>query len=128
MPSSRANMIWISSSLRGRLPTWVVRKRWCVAMCEQYFAAGAPNKHRRGPAKLARGMTLPLLPTTVVGSYPQPDWLVDRDMLTTHSPPRVRMRQMWRVDERFLEEAQDDATRLAILDMERAGLDIVSDG
>ncbi|HEY0479149.1 MAG TPA: hypothetical protein VGD37_16640 [Kofleriaceae bacterium] len=73
-------------------------------------------------------MTLPLLPTTVVGSYPQPDWLIDRDMLLTQGPPRVRMREIWRVDERFLEAAQDDATRLAIADLERAGLDIVSDG
>jgi 5-methyltetrahydropteroyltriglutamate--homocysteine methyltransferase len=73
-------------------------------------------------------MTLPLLPTTVVGSYPQPDWLIDRDMLMTHGPPRVRMREIWRVAEPFLEAAQDDATRLAIADMERAGLDIVSDG
>ena len=73
-------------------------------------------------------MTLPLLPTTVVGSYPQPDWLIDRDVLMANSPPRVRMREVWRVDERFLEAAQDDATRLAIADMERAGLDIVSDG
>jgi 5-methyltetrahydropteroyltriglutamate--homocysteine methyltransferase len=73
-------------------------------------------------------MTLPLLPTTVVGSYPQPDWLIDREMLVTHSPPRVRMREIWRVEERFLEAAQDDATRLAIDDMERAGLDIISDG
>ncbi|HET7500596.1 MAG TPA: hypothetical protein VFK02_06315, partial [Kofleriaceae bacterium] len=73
-------------------------------------------------------MTLPLLPTTVVGSYPQPDWLIDRDVLLSNTPPRVRMREVWRVDERFLEAAQDDATRLAIDDMERAGLDIVSDG
>ena len=73
-------------------------------------------------------MTLPLLPTTVVGSYPQPDWLIDRERLTTSGPPRVRMRELWRVDERFLEAAQDDATRLAIADMERAGIDIVSDG
>jgi 5-methyltetrahydropteroyltriglutamate--homocysteine methyltransferase len=73
-------------------------------------------------------MALPLLPTTVVGSYPQPDWLIDREMLTTHGPPRVRMRQIWRVPEPFLEQAQDDATRLAIRDMEVAGLDIVSDG
>ena len=69
-----------------------------------------------------------LLPTTVVGSYPQPDWLIDREMLVANSPPRVRMREIWRVDERFLEAAQDDATRLAIDDMERAGLDIISDG
>jgi 5-methyltetrahydropteroyltriglutamate--homocysteine methyltransferase len=73
-------------------------------------------------------MMLPLLPTTVVGSYPQPDWLIDREMLVTQGPPRVRMRELWRVDDRFLEAAQDDATRLVIADMERAGLDIVSDG
>lgn len=73
-------------------------------------------------------MALPLLPTTVVGSYPQPDWLIDREMLTTRGPPRIRMRQIWRVPEPFLEQAQDDATRLAISDMEVAGLDIVSDG
>jgi 5-methyltetrahydropteroyltriglutamate--homocysteine methyltransferase len=69
-----------------------------------------------------------LLPTTVVGSYPQPDWLVDRENLRNRLPPRVRAREMWRVDERFLEQAQDDATLLAIRDMERAGVDIISDG
>jgi 5-methyltetrahydropteroyltriglutamate--homocysteine methyltransferase len=73
-------------------------------------------------------MALPFLPATIVGSYPQPDWLIDREMLTTHGPPRIRMRQIWRVAEPFLEQAQDDATRLAIGDMEAAGLDIVSDG
>src|SRR5690348_6731531 len=73
-------------------------------------------------------MMLPLLPTTVVGSYPQPDWLIDRDALLENTPPRVRMRQVWRVDERFLEAAQDDATRLAVADMELAGIDIVTDG
>ena len=69
---------------------------------------------------------LPLLPTTVVGSYPQPDWLVDRAMLSK-SVPRVRM-NIWRVAEPWLEQAQDDATVLAIRDMERAGIDIVTDG
>src|SRR5882762_8627370 len=69
-----------------------------------------------------------ILPTTVVGSYPQPDWLVDRDALKAHSVPRVRMRDIWRVPEPFLEQAQDDATILAIRDMEMAGIDIVSDG
>jgi 5-methyltetrahydropteroyltriglutamate--homocysteine methyltransferase len=72
-------------------------------------------------------MTLPLLPTTVVGSYPQPDWLVDRAMLSK-TVPRVRMTGMWRVPEPWLEQAQDDATLLAIRDMERAGIDIVTDG
>jgi len=74
-------------------------------------------------------MNLPkhLLPTTVVGSYPQPDWLLDRAMLSK-SVPRVRMQGMWRVPEAHLEEAQDDATIVAIRDMERAGIDIVTDG
>jgi 5-methyltetrahydropteroyltriglutamate--homocysteine methyltransferase len=66
--------------------------------------------------------------TTVVGSYPQPDWLVDRENLQSHLPPRIRAREIWRVEERFLEQAQDDATLLAIRDMERAGIDIISDG
>jgi 5-methyltetrahydropteroyltriglutamate--homocysteine methyltransferase len=67
------------------------------------------------------------LTTTVVGSYPQPDWLVDRGMLSK-GVPRVRVRAMWRVAEEFLEQAQDDATIVAIRDMERAGIDIISDG
>ncbi|MBC9205637.1 5-methyltetrahydropteroyltriglutamate--homocysteine methyltransferase [Roseomonas aerophila] len=69
-----------------------------------------------------------LLPTTVVGSYPQPDWLVDRNVLAQNLVPRVRMKQMWRVAEDALEQAQDDATLVAIRDMERAGIDIVTDG
>jgi 5-methyltetrahydropteroyltriglutamate--homocysteine methyltransferase len=68
------------------------------------------------------------LVTTVVGSYPQPDWLIDRERLGERLPPRVRARELWRVPERFLEEAQDDATRLAVQDMERAGVDVVTDG
>src|ERR1043166_2159763 len=68
-----------------------------------------------------------LLQTTVVGSYPQPDWLVDRKMLSK-VVPRTRMREIWRVPEAFLEQAQDDATLIAIRDMERAGIDIVTDG
>ncbi len=69
-----------------------------------------------------------LLPTTVVGSYPQPDWLIDRGRLGSRLPPRVRVRDLWRVDEELLEQAQNDATLLALRDMERAGVDIVSDG
>jgi 5-methyltetrahydropteroyltriglutamate--homocysteine methyltransferase len=68
-----------------------------------------------------------LLPTTVVGSYPQPDWLIDRALLGT-MVPRVRVPEIWRVPEPFLEQAQDDATLLAIRDMERAGIDIITDG
>lgn len=69
-----------------------------------------------------------LIPTTVVGSYPQPDWLVDREQLRSRLPPRVRAREIWRVPEPYLEQAQDDATLIAIRDMERAGVDIISDG
>jgi 5-methyltetrahydropteroyltriglutamate--homocysteine methyltransferase len=68
-----------------------------------------------------------LLPTTVVGSYPQPDWLIDRATLSK-SVPRVRKRDVWRIPEPLLEQAQDDATILAIRDMERAGIDIITDG
>jgi len=72
-------------------------------------------------------MTERLLPTTVVGSYPQPDWLVDRAMLKT-GVPRVRMHELWRVAEPHLAQAQDDATVLAIRDMELADIDIITDG
>jgi 5-methyltetrahydropteroyltriglutamate--homocysteine methyltransferase len=70
-----------------------------------------------------------LLPTTVVGSYPQPAWLVDHAVLTKNNVvPRVRLREIWRVAEAHLEGAQDDATLVAIRDMERAGIDIITDG
>jgi 5-methyltetrahydropteroyltriglutamate--homocysteine methyltransferase len=68
-----------------------------------------------------------ILPTTVVGSYPQPEWLIDRQLLGT-MVPRVRVPEIWRVPEVWLEQAQDDATLLAIRDMERAGIDIITDG
>src|ERR687897_2117075 len=71
---------------------------------------------------------LPLLTTTVIGSYPQPDWLIDRERLRGSLPPRVRARELWRVEEPYLAQAQDDATALAIADQERAGVDIVTDG
>ncbi len=69
-----------------------------------------------------------LLPTTLVGSYPQPEWLIDRQRLAGRFPPRVRARELWRVPEQYLAEAQDDATIVAIKDQEDAGIDIVSDG
>jgi 5-methyltetrahydropteroyltriglutamate--homocysteine methyltransferase len=69
-----------------------------------------------------------VLPTTLVGSYPQPDWLIDRAKLASRFPPRVRARELWRVAPEWLEQAQDDATLLAIRDQERAGLDIITDG
>lgn len=68
-----------------------------------------------------------LLPTTVVGSYPQPNWLIDRELLGS-KVPRIRMPEIWRVAPDYLHEAQDDATRLAIRDMEEAGIDIITDG
>jgi len=70
----------------------------------------------------------PRLPTTVVGSYPQPGWLIDRARLGERLPPRVRATELWRVPAPFLEEAQDDATRLAVRDMELAGVDVITDG
>jgi 5-methyltetrahydropteroyltriglutamate--homocysteine methyltransferase len=68
-----------------------------------------------------------LLPTMVVGSYPQPDWLIDREKLS-HFVPRTRVPELWRIPEQWLEQAQDDATIVAIREMERAGVDIISDG
>src|SRR5438045_7456820 len=69
-----------------------------------------------------------MIATSLVGSYAQPNWLIDRERLRERFPPRVRARELWRIDPRYLEEAQDDATRLAIADQERAGLDIITDG
>lgn len=66
--------------------------------------------------------------TTVVGSYPQPDWLVDREALRHNRVPRVRVSDIWRIPAAYLEEAQDDATRVAIRDLEQAGVDIITDG
>jgi 5-methyltetrahydropteroyltriglutamate--homocysteine methyltransferase len=69
-----------------------------------------------------------LLPTSLVGSYAQPDWLIDRAKLAGRFPPRVRAKELWRVAPEYLDQAQDDATLLAIHDQERAGLDIITDG
>jgi 5-methyltetrahydropteroyltriglutamate--homocysteine methyltransferase len=72
--------------------------------------------------------SLPTLPTSLVGSYAQPDWLIDRGKLADRFPPRVRAKELWRVASEFLGQAQDDATLLAIQAQERAGLDILTDG
>ncbi len=69
-----------------------------------------------------------LFPTTLVGSYPQPEWLIDRRKLADRFPPRVRAKELWRIPEPWLEEAQDDATEAAIRAQEEAGLDIITDG
>lgn len=71
---------------------------------------------------------LPLLPTTIVGSYPQPDWLIDREGLKSRLPPRVRARELWRIPEPWLADAQEAATLMAISDQKLAGVDIVGDG
>jgi 5-methyltetrahydropteroyltriglutamate--homocysteine methyltransferase len=77
---------------------------------------------------MTEGLPNTLLPTTLVGSYPQPDWLIDRRLLAEIVPPRARARELWRVEAAWLEQAQDDATLLAIRDQERAGIDVVTDG
>src|ERR1043165_2571269 len=69
-----------------------------------------------------------LLPTTLVGSYAQPDWLIDREKLAGRFPPRVRAKELWRIAPEYLDQAQDDATLVAIRAQERAGLDIITDG
>src|SRR5262249_44720953 len=78
----------------------------------------------------AQTMTYPKhpIPTTVVGSYPQPEWLIDRSALEHHGVPRVHAHEIWRIPEPHLRIAQDDATILAIREMEQAGIDIISDG
>ncbi len=73
-------------------------------------------------------MPLSLLPTSLVGSYPQPEWLIDREALAGRFPPRVRAKELWRVAPEWLDQAQDDATLLAIRDQEQVGLDIITDG
>ena len=73
-------------------------------------------------------MTQTLLPTCLVGSYPQPDWLIDRAVLSKQTPPRTPAEELWRIEAPWLEQAQDDATLVAIRDQERAGLDIITDG
>lgn len=73
-------------------------------------------------------MNVPKLPTTIVGSYPQPDWLIDRERLKSRLPPRVRAADLWRISAPLLPQAQDDATIIALVDQERAGIDILGDG
>src|SRR6266853_6985872 len=73
-------------------------------------------------------LPLKLFPTSLVVSYPQPEWLIDRQMLSKRMPPRIRADELWRVPAVWLEQAQNDATLVAIRDQERAGLDIITDG
>ena len=85
-------------------------------------------RERRYSQSLEYILSAELLLTTVVGSYPQPDWLIDREALAGRLPPRVPASELWRVPAEFLAQAQDDATLLAVRDMERAGIDVISDG
>ena len=96
---------------RDRAPALLVK-----CSCRRFSVIVAPSVSKRP------------LSSTVVGSYPQPEWLIDRDALGSHSVPRVRVSGAWRIPEPYLEEAQDDATVVAIRDMERAGIDTITDG
>src|SRR5213594_890223 len=80
------------------------------------------------PLQLMRNGVTTLFPTTLVGSYPQPEWLIDRQKLASRFPPRVPARELWRIADPWLAEAQNDATLLAIHDQEAVGLDFITDG
>src|SRR5215467_8032711 len=87
-----------------------------------------PQGPTRGEFFDRRGDSNVLFPTTLVGSYPQPDWLIDRKRLSEIVPPRAKAPELWRLQGPLLEQAQDDATLLALRDQERAGIDVVTDG
>src|SRR3954470_20367175 len=128
--------------------TWRWRWRWRAGPTSSRRAASSPRARRRpcwrGPRSSARiSASEPkthhterprekesrmLFPTTIVGSFPQPEWLIDRAKLAGRFPPRVRASELWRIPPQYLAEAQDDATLIAIRAQEEAGLDIVSDG
>src|SRR3990167_9252314 len=91
------------------------------------WIAARPSVARNDELRGIR-MPLALLPTSLVGSYAQPEWLIDRAKLAGRFPPRTRQKELWRIPEEFLEEAWDDATIYAIHEQERAGLDIITDG
>jgi 5-methyltetrahydropteroyltriglutamate--homocysteine methyltransferase len=99
-----------------------------VVFCASVTPPGLDINALKHPSKETVKMTERRLLTTVVGSYPQPEWLIDRQALASGSVPRVRAAGLWRIPEEHLEAAQDDATLLVIRDLEGAGVDIVSDG
>src|SRR5215203_2195905 len=124
--TSRTRSSWRSASAST---SWTTSAASAPSGSPQHCRGRLPR--RVGDPRSWVEMTQPprdALLTTVVGSYPQPDWLIDRGRLGDRLPPRVRARDLWRVPEPFLEEAQDDATRLAVADMERAGVDVLTDG
>src|SRR3979409_774078 len=116
--------------LASSLPNWPFRSRDPRSSLahKRRPAAGWSVSPFRDMMRDMFGGVERLLPTTVVGRDPQPDGLVDRQMLGGRLPPRVRALEIWRVAPHWLEEAQDDATLVAIRDMERAGIDIIIDG
>ena len=122
-PCPRSRSGWPRSAPIRRRPRRTIR---------QDGRARAQGKRRAGEGSWHQGAVGEhgdaLLQTTVVGTYPQPDWLVNREMLSQGACRARALQEIWRVPEPFLEQAQDDATLLAIRDMERAGIDIITDG
>src|SRR3989475_6211944 len=121
----------------ARARSWVSRSVTSGARCVPPALVGQSKSNdtyastvfkRRVFMRSKVGTMADALLTTVVGSYPQPEWLVDRAMLASRLPPRTRAHEIWQVPPTHLELAQDDATVLAIRDMERAGIDIITDG
>src|SRR6516162_6055851 len=109
---------------RGPLCSSIAPLPPCLSMRR---SAGLAQDRRAAHARRGRRKPM-LLPTTLVGSYAQPEWLIDRAKLAGRFPPRVRAKELWRIPEPYLAEAQDDATVLAIKAQEDAGLDIITDG
>src|SRR5688572_20562343 len=113
-------------------PTACIRRRCWASIRTRFAHSSLPRRAGQHAAESSeesthQGRTM-LFPTTLVGSYPQPEWLIDRKKLAGRFPPRVRAKELWRIPEEFLEEAWQDATLLAIHAQERAGIDIISDG
>src|SRR5216684_1965290 len=125
--SSRAQAV-ASRARSRRGPAVCLRRWWGIRGQTRRTRRRSSGGGSSSDSTKVGTMTGALLLTTVVGSYPQPDWLVDRAMLGSRLPPRTRALEIWRVAPEYLEQAQDDATVLAIRDLERAGIDIITDG
>ena len=110
-----------SMNVAAQTATSVHQLRWVLSAAPISGCDGSVRGVASAPIPAA-------IPTSLVGSYAQPDWLIDRERLRHRFPPRVRATELWRVDPQYLEQAQDDATLIAIRDQERAGLDIITDG
>src|SRR5450432_1179557 len=124
-----------TSRWRWRFPTAPMCSKKAVSWpkanrrhCWRAPKSSAPISAPKRIEYLNRRHKTMLFPTTIVGSFPQPEWLIDRAKLAGRFPPRVRAKELWRIPPQYLAEAQDDATLIAIRAQEAAGLDIVSDG